>query len=819
MVIRNKSKKVRSTRAAIRSPKYWIVATLAAGAIVAFTADNSRAMTIGFLKGKEIVATRADKDTYSEKIDFNIPAGNLSDVISAFEKAAGMKVAIDNERFNEIQSPGVVGRFTPTQALVILLEGTGLKYQVVDKSDLKVVAEAEGATVVIVASTNDVLESTKYSDVVGRLPQTIDVISSKTIREQGATTLRDVLNNVPGITITAGEGGTPAGDNLNIRGFSARNDVYIDGARDLGPQSRDPFAVEQVEVVKGPNSAFSGRGSTGGTVNLVSKLPNLRRTASGDLTVGNAHMKRATIDANLPVNDKFAFRLAAMGQDSDMPGREIVSNKRWGVSPSIFFTPKSDYRFYGSYFFLGQNNLSDYGIPWVPNTNNVLVPYRDMPAPVPRNTFYGFVDRDREKLRSDQGTFRFEHDFNEKITLRNQLRYGYSRRNSMATPPRFNNNNATLINREMRAWITNDNIWDNQTDLNIRFNTGSVQHTLVTGLALTNERNRRVARTAANATTSLYDPNPYDIYTGVITTSPLTADLTGKTIAGYIFDTVRLSKYFDLIGGIRLDRFKVSGLNVSGTSYVPLSDSDLLWSGRAAIVYHPIESVSLYAAYTTSANPSLEGLLYVPADVRTPPEKTRNFEIGSKWLFLKDRLTLSTAIFEVAKTNARTASVVAGDPPTLDGDQRVRGAEASVSGFLTSKWEMTAAYTLLDSEIVRSNTAPTLVYGVYISEVGKHLINTPRNSFNLWTTYRMGRFMFGGGPRYVGKRFGNNINTREVDDYWTLSAMGSVRLTKNIDFRVNGTNLGDKYFIDRIGGGHIVPGAGRSVIGTIGFNF
>ncbi|MCV4594307.1 TonB-dependent receptor plug domain-containing protein, partial [Escherichia coli] len=79
----------------------------------------------------------------------------------------------------------------------------------------------------------------------------------------------DVLANVPGITLTAGEGGAPAGDNLVIRGFSARNDIFIDGSRDLGAQSRDPFNLEQVEVVKGPSSTYTGRGSTGGTVNLV----------------------------------------------------------------------------------------------------------------------------------------------------------------------------------------------------------------------------------------------------------------------------------------------------------------------------------------------------------------------------------------------------------------------------------------------------------------------------------------------------------------------------------------------------------------------
>ena len=127
------------------------------------------------------------------------------------------------------------------------------------------------------------------------IPQTITVIPASVIQQQGAVSLTDVLRNVPGLTIAAGEGGTPAGDNLTIRGNSARNDIFVDGVRDLSPQSRDPFNVEQVEVTKGPTSAVSGRGSAGGTVNLTSKGPSLSRILSGSLALGNADTRRASL--------------------------------------------------------------------------------------------------------------------------------------------------------------------------------------------------------------------------------------------------------------------------------------------------------------------------------------------------------------------------------------------------------------------------------------------------------------------------------------------------------------------------------------------
>jgi catecholate siderophore receptor len=243
---------------------------------------------------------------------------------------------------------------------------------------------------------------------------------------------------------------------------------------------------------------------------------------------------------------------------------------------------------------------------------------------------------------------------------------------------------------------------------------------------------------------------------------------------------------------------------------VPLERVDNIFSGRAAIVYKPIENVSMYASFGTSANPSLEGLLYSPADARTDPEKTRTYELGTKWDFFHSRLLMTGAFFVVNKTDARTPGVLPGEPFTLDGDQRVQGLEFSATGSVTRNWQIYTGYTYLDSEIEHSATA---------AEIGKSLINTPENSFNIWSTYRLNRLIFGGGARYIGERFGNNINTRLVDSYWVADAMASFRVSRNLDLRLNMNNLGDKYFIDRIGGGHIIPGAGRLITLSSAFNF
>jgi len=173
---------------------------------------------------------------------------------------------------------------------------------------------------------------------------------------------------------------------------------------------------------------------------------------------------------------------------------------------------------------------------------------------------------------------------------------------------------------------------------------------------------------------------------------------------------------------------------------------------------------------------------------------------------------LTGAVFRVDKTNARTPGVLPDDPPqVLEGNQRVSGVELGVSGIITSRWRIFAAYTYLDSEIVKSNTP---------SEVGKELQNTPKNSVNLWTTYQLPwRLNVGGGARFVDRRYGNNINTRQVGSYWTIDAMASFPVTTRIDLRLNLYNLNDAYYFDRLGGSHLIPGAGRSANVSLGFRF
>jgi catecholate siderophore receptor len=799
-----------------RSPMYW-VAMSAMGTLVAYSAFGSRTVSLAHTHKDRGAITISQSQTPPAR-RFDIPAGPLDTVLNTFQNLTGIRATIPNSDIGAIPSPGVSGVYTTEEALKKILTGTNVTYRFL--SPESVALDVSGPTSSVdVTGQISIVSSPKYTEPLRDVPQTISVIPKSVIEEQGATTLRDVLRNVPGLTIAAGEGGNPAGDNLTLRGFSARNDVFIDGVRDLSPQARDPFNLEQVEVVKGPSSTYSGRGSAGGTINLVSKSPSLDPIYGFTLNLGTDKTRRFTGDLNLPLErlglgKRAAFRLNFVAHESGVAGRDVVENQRWGVAPSLAFGIGSPTRLTLSYFKLRQDNISDYGIPWVPNTNNALVEFRDKPAPVPRDTFYGLKDRDSEKLNSDLATVKFEHDFSDNLTLRNQLRYGRSTRDSIATPPRFADINSTVIAREMRSWLTEDEIWDNQTDLRTIFSTGKVSHSLAAGFAFTREENERRFRTAPNMLTTLLNPNPDDVFTGLFTVSPLVGNITGNSLATYAFDTVKFGQKFELNGGLRWDYFDAEGVSVAGTpqALVDVNRIDRMLSWRAGAVYKPRNNGSIYVAYGTSLNPSLEGLSYNTANTAIEPEKTYTFEVGSKWDLFRDRLLLSLAGFRVDKTNARTPGLLPDEPvQVLQGEQRVYGVEFGATGSITRVWKVFTAYTYLDSEIVESNT---------LAEVGRELQNTPKHSLNLWTTYQFPfKLNVGGGARFVDGRFGNNINTRRVDSYWTIDALASYPVTDHIDLRLNLYNMTDEFYFDRLGGGHLVPGPARSANVSIGFRF
>jgi catecholate siderophore receptor len=748
---------------------------------------------------------------------FDIPPGPLQTVLAAFRAQTGIVATVAQAGLYELPSPGVSGVFSPQQALEQLLAGTGVAFRLTSPTSVSLDVRGQSEFVEVTAAPTRVVSSPKFTTPLRDIPQTITVIPNNVMQSQGATTLRDVLRNVTGISIQAGEGGVPAGDNLSIRGFSARTDFFVDGVRDSGGYTRDPFNVEQVEVVKGPSSSHAGRGSTGGVVNLATKVPNLAATRQANLGVGSAAYKRGTVDVNQPIAGNVAFRFNAMWTDAETPGRDVVTSQRWAVAPSLAVGIGTPTRVTLSYSHLDQDNMPDYGIPWVPATNIPLRAHAEQPPPVDFSNFYGLRSRDYENTLTDTATAKGEHDFSGALSLRTLVRYGRTNRDSLITAPRFESNANTAIRRtDWKSRDQADAILASQTDVTSRFATASLRHTVVTGVELareTSENWNRAEQGVTSPSTDLFTPNPNDPYVSHLVRDGAVNDATAHSAAAYAFDTVEVGPRVQLTGGLRFDRFALDYLTrTAAGAETSLDRTDTMVSWRSGIVFKPRAEGSVYAAAGTSLNPSTEGLSLTAATVELEPEKARSVEVGTKWDALGGRLGTNAAVFRTAKTNARTPGINPGDPATvLQGEHVVTGFEVGATGTINARWQLFGSYTFMDSEITRSNNAV---------EVGNEFANTPDHSFSLWTTYRLPRGVeIGGGVQHIGGRFNSNSGTRLAPGYSLIDAMAAYRVTDRLTLRLNGLNLSNRRYIDRLAGGHFVPGPARSAMLTVDVGF
>ncbi len=437
-----------------------------------------------------------------------------------------------------------------------------------------------------------------------------------------------MLRNVAGITFQAGEGGVPAGDQLTIRGFSARTDMFIDGVRDFGGYSRDAFNLEQVEVTKGPSSSIAGRGSTGGSINQVTKAPQLGASYDGALGVGNAAYKRTTHRHQPAARRARPEHRVPPERDVDRHRRRRTattsSSERWGVAPSLGFG-------------LGTPTRADPQLP-APRAGQ---PARVRPAlgagqhqsassqqysngmpPVDQSNFYGLHDpRLREHRHRRRHRARSSTTSAASSTLRNLTRYGQNDRDSVITAPRFASvNTSTAINRQLQSRDMVDDIVANQTNADAALRTGPAARTpSAPGLEFTRETSENFARTGPTAPTAdLFNPNPNDPYPGPITRTGASTDGTADSRAAYAFDTVSTRRAAGsspaACAGIASTSTTTRSRSTGVVTPFERTDDDGRAGARGA-VYKPRPNGSIYLGYGTSFNPSAEGLALSAATV------------------------------------------------------------------------------------------------------------------------------------------------------------------------------------------------------------
>ncbi len=649
--------------------------------------------------------------------------------------------------------------------------------------------------------------ATKTAAALRDVPQAVNVVSEELIRDQAAHSLQDVLQNVPGVGMSSGDGQR---DQVTIRGFTAIADQFIDGIRDDALYFRDLSNIERVEVIKGPAAVLYGRGSSGGLINRVTKKPQAGSFGELTLNLGSHDLKRIALDANVQAADGVSLRVTGAHEDSGSY-RDQGFLRRTAVAPSLAAKLGASTQLLVQAEHATDTRITDFGIPSL----------NGRPVDVAPSTYYGSGNARRDDTSSSRVsalTVTLDHRFSESLSLHNVTRrysYDLDRKN---TPPSGTVDAATMtVSRSRGLVMREEDGWFNQTELSLRQMMAGLQHDWLAGVEIGRQNKDQNFISQNNIDrVSLLNPG------GVVPQAFSAATLAAANPAHSVFDVVgvylqdqlTLSPQWKALLGLRYDVFDQStSLVRTGAS---LSRKDKTWSPRAGLVWQPSAWASHYLSVSKSYQPSGENFALAANNASNDPEQTRNVEVGSKLDLLDGALAVTASLFNLERTGIKTNDPT--NPSVLInvGEQRTRGLELTANGHLPHGWAVSASYAYLDGRITRSNAtqASPQTPVVQIPLQGKRPSLTPRHSASLWAVKQMDHgFSAGGGLRYSADRYASASNAVVLPGYVTVDLAAYYR-SRAVDLALNLKNATNRRYIVSGHGANdnlLVPAAPRAV--------
>ena len=657
--------------------------------------------------------------------------------------------------------------------------------------------------------------SSKITAPLADTPKTITAISKQVLEDKAATSVRELARQTPGVTLGFAEGGNAFGDSLYIRGFNARGDIFVDGMRDPGNAARETFAVEQVEVYKGPGGTIAGRGVTGGAINLITKQPNEAYNFLDVSTMfGTDKTVRSTVDLNQVISTGLAVRGNVLLHDSHVAGRDDdVQDQRWGGLLAASIKPTDAFKFTIDYYRLRTDGVPDFGVPFDPRTR---LPVTET-AGVPRATWYGDARPGRDFMQNEAdivtGTAEWKPTDGVKVT--SKTRVGRTSVDYLASSPEGTN---IAGEPKPNLWTTNvhnanrlqeTDLLANQTDVTVKFNTGAWRHTVVAGLELSREEvtQRSYQRNGAsllNQDVDLDNPQPVAANLPTNLTTPINRQL--DTTAVYLLDTIKLNPQWMVNGGIRLDHFERNDsgpVNANPNNDPNGSRQDTLFNWNVGIVYKPMAIAAFYAAYATSSNPVGQELDATQTDygglsvalAGLEPEMNRAVEVGTKWELFNRHLLATVALFQTEKENAREPNPLGGtNPPTSSGAFRVRGVEFGAQGKVTERWSVYGGLVVMETEVTKSST-PTFV--------GRELANIPKIQFNLLSKYQLTDSLSVGGQAIYASEVSGGLfavanEGNQIPAHWRFDLLSEYKFSDNFSAQLNVINITNELYYDAL---------------------
>jgi catecholate siderophore receptor len=697
-------------------------------------------------------------------------------------------------------------------ALCAALFTTGALAQTIDAPQTLDAVQVTGSRTAATLNVRSSAAATRTDTALRDVPQIVIVVPRDLFEAQGATTLTEVLRNVPGVAQHDGDGRR---DQLVIRGFRAGSDQFINGVRDPSTARRDLVNVERVEVIKGPASVLYGRGSSGGIVNRVTKSASYSRIASVGLSVGSFGFKRAELDlGGALVEGSLAYRLNVGTEDSDS-FRDQVFLRRTTVAPSLLWDLSSDTHLSFDGLSSRSQSNQDGGIPTVRGGG---------PVGVPVSQYYGspVSADDRERSSIDIAMMTLEHRISAQLSFRNVLSasaFSSDNNNNRPGTATFSEMLGGVLSTRRNSTLSHSDSsgYSNQAEWVLKLPREALLHTLLFGIELSSERRDQLSFERTSAPVAVFNPvltRPTQSAAQAATPST-NSESQGDTVALYLQDQIDIGRHWKALVGLRYDDFQVtsaSRLPNTAKTAVSLDSHDKAWSPRAGLVYQPSSSLSLYSGYSRSFQPSGETLSLAANNKDLGPEQTTNIEVGLKADYLDGKVSVQGAIFNLQRDNIKTADLALQGGLVQTGVKRTRGLELSMAGELARGWSAWAGYAFMDGRIVES----TAVNQLGVSVKGNVAGETPRHSANLWTSYRFANhFSIGGGLNYQASAYNSQNNLMTLPSYVRTDGMLSYR-GQQIEYTLNLLNaFNQRYFQFSDNDTRSAPGAPRTLRLTV----
>lgn len=617
------------------------------------------------------------------------------------------------------------------------------------------------------------------------VPQSVSVITNDLIENQNMRSMADVVRYVPGVSMGQGEGHRDA---PTLRGNSSTADFFVDGVRDDVQYYRDLYNAERIEVLKGPNAMIFGRGGGGGVINRVTEWANWTPHDELNVTLGAFEQVRGAADLGHTLSDEAAVRLNAMYERADSY-RDFVNLERWGANPTSAFRFGDSTAFRLGYEHFSDDRVVDRGVP----------SQDGRPWDGSRAAFFGNPFVSYTEAQVDAVSAFLDHDFSDALTIRNRTQYAdYHKFYQNIHANSAVNSLGDVVLQGYNSSTERQNFF-NQTDLIWRAQAGGIGHTVLAGFEFGQQDTDNTRSQNFTGLPTVNVSNPTTTATGAIPALFQTDNTVEARVAAiYLQDQIALSDQWQLVAGVRFDRFEVDFDNHVALS-TDFSREDNLVSPRLGVIYRPIDPVSFYVSYSVSYLPQSGDQFATLTGLTSnfDPEEFRNFEVGVKWDVLPE-LTVTAAIYQLHRTNTPRSP----NPPqtVLTGEQRSEGFELGIAGSVTDIWQIAGGYSYQNVEITSGDaTVPA----------GRVIPLTPEHTFALWNMVRFTpRFGAGVGVTHQTESFASINNTVTLPEFTRVDAALFFAVTDTVEAQLNVENVFDEeYWATAHNDNNITPGS------------